>query len=116
MYPVSIQRDLYCLPNSPYSPSLRNEQRGGNAGLLKCGKGTTYEGGQRVPAIAYWPGRIKPGRTMELATTLDIFPTIAKLVGAKMPDVPIDGIDMAPILFTDNPKVCVLVTGKDENM
>lgn len=36
--------------------------RGGNAGPLKCGKGTTYEGGMREPAIAYWPGIIKPGQ------------------------------------------------------
>lgn len=35
--------------------------RGGNSGLLKCGKGTTYEGGMREPAIAYWPGFIQPG-------------------------------------------------------
>lgn len=34
---------------------------GGNAGALKCGKGTTYEGGMREPAIAFWPGIIKPG-------------------------------------------------------
>lgn len=35
--------------------------RGGNSGLLKCGKGTTYEGGMREPAIVYWPGVIEPG-------------------------------------------------------
>ena len=81
------------------------EYRGGNAGTLKCGKGTTYEGGQRVPGIAHWPGHIKPGRTMELASIMDLFPTIANLVGATMPSVAIDGIDMAPILFK-NAKVC----------
>lgn len=37
--------------------------RGGSSGLLKCGKGTTYEGGMREPAVAYWPGRIAPGET-----------------------------------------------------
>lgn len=37
--------------------------RGGSSGLLKCGKGTTYEGGMREPAVAYWPGRIAPGES-----------------------------------------------------
>ena len=40
---------------------------GGNQGLLKCGKGTTYEGGQRVPGIAWWPGRIQAGKTREVS-------------------------------------------------
>lgn len=41
---------------------------------------------------------------MQLAATLDVFPTVAKLVGAKLPDVTMDGFDMAPILF-ENGKV-----------
>ena len=72
-----------------------------------------------MPGIARWPGKITPGRThevmlltclvsalyfcvilcMQLAATLDVFPTVAKLVGAKLPDVTMDGFDMAPILF-----------------
>lgn len=43
-------------------PELMRQSRGGNSGLLKCGKGTTYEGGMREPAIAYWQGTIKPGQ------------------------------------------------------
>lgn len=81
------------------SPSLARKVRGGNAGLLKCGKGTTYEGGVRVPAIARWPGRIDPGRTIELAAQIDILPTIAKITGAVLPEVILDGVDMSPILF-----------------
>ena len=42
-------------------PELMRMSRGGNAGPLKCGKGTTYEGGMREPAIAFWPGVIAPG-------------------------------------------------------
>ncbi len=52
-------------------PSLIRQVRGGNAGLLKCGKGTTYEGGQREPAIARWPGRIKPGIKSQLGRNND---------------------------------------------
>lgn len=46
----------------PRSPETMRMARGGSSGLLKCGKGTTYEGGMRQPAVAYWPGRISPGK------------------------------------------------------
>lgn len=52
--------------NSLGRPALYQEILGGNAGLLRCGKGTTWEGGQRVPGIARWPGKITPGRTHEV--------------------------------------------------
>ena len=111
---------LYYILPFPPSPSLAREIRGGNAGLLRCGKGTTWEGGQRVPAIAYWPGKILPGKTVEvqwskkgpitvrghysfllfqLAATVDIFPTVMKVVGAPLPNVTMDGFDMSPIIF-----------------
>ena len=65
---------------SDNGPSLRNGARGGSAGLLKCGKGTTYEGGMRVPGIARWPGTIEPGRvTHAVASTLDLLPTLLDL-------------------------------------
>lgn len=82
-----------------FSPCLIFPFRQGSSGLLKCGKGTTYEGGQRVPGIAYWPGRIQPGVTREIASTLDLLPTIANITNAKLPSVPLDGVDMSPILF-----------------
>ncbi|XP_046890408.1 arylsulfatase A isoform X4 [Hypomesus transpacificus] len=79
-------------------PELMRMSRGGNSGSLKCGKGTTYEGGMREPAIAYWPGTIRAGVTHELASTLDILPTIAGFAGAKLPSVQLDGVDMTDIL------------------
>ncbi|XP_061677646.1 arylsulfatase A isoform X2 [Syngnathoides biaculeatus] len=79
-------------------PSLMRMSRGGSAGPLRCGKGTTYEGGTREPAIAFWPGTITPGVTHELASTLDILPTIARLAGARAPPVALDGFDMTDIL------------------
>uniref|UniRef100_A0A3Q2PXM1 Arylsulfatase A n=1 Tax=Fundulus heteroclitus TaxID=8078 RepID=A0A3Q2PXM1_FUNHE len=80
-------------------PELMRMSRGGNSGPLKCGKGTTYEGGMREPAIAFWPGVITPGVTHEMASTLDILPTIAQLAGAKLPPVILDGFDMTDLLF-----------------
>lgn len=79
-------------------PELMRMSRGGNAGALKCGKGTTYDGGMRMPAIAYWPGTITPGVTHELASTLDVLPTIAGFAGAQLPRVQLDGVDMSDIL------------------
>ncbi|XP_063053115.1 arylsulfatase A-like [Engraulis encrasicolus] len=84
-------------------PELMRRSRGGNAGLMKCGKGTTYEGGMREPAIAYWHSRISPGVTHELASSLDILPTFALLAGAPPPKVTLDGVDMCSILFQRGP-------------
>ncbi|RMB90302.1 hypothetical protein DUI87_33335 [Hirundo rustica rustica] len=69
------------------------------SGHLRCGKGTTYEGGMREPAVAYWPGRIQPGVTHELASTLDLLPTLSALAGAALPEVALDGFDLSPLLF-----------------
>ncbi|XP_018585957.2 arylsulfatase A-like isoform X1 [Scleropages formosus] len=98
-----IHKNTFVFFTSDNGPSLMRMSRGGNAGLLKCGKGTTYEGGVRVPAIAYWPGRIKPGVTHKMASTLDILPTITSLAGAKLPRVHLDGFDMSNILFRHGP-------------
>ncbi|XP_074759739.1 arylsulfatase A isoform X1 [Athene noctua] len=84
---------------SDNGPSTMRMARGGSSGLLKCGKGTTYEGGMREPAVAYWPGRVAPGVTHELASTLDILPTLAALAGAALPRVALDGYDLSPVLF-----------------
>ncbi|XP_027642764.1 arylsulfatase G isoform X3 [Falco peregrinus] len=71
-------------------------QRGGSSA-----KQTTWEGGHRVPALAYWPGRIPAKRTSQaLLSTLDIFPTLVALAGAALPpDRRFDGLDVSPVLF-----------------
>ncbi|XP_077196683.1 arylsulfatase A isoform X2 [Paroedura picta] len=84
---------------SDNGPETMRMSRGGSSGLLKCGKGTTYEGGVRVPAIAYWPARIAPGVTHELASTLDILPTVVALAGVPLPNVTLDGFNLSPVLF-----------------
>jgi arylsulfatase A-like enzyme len=85
---------------SDNGPWLIRKWNGGSAGLLRDGKGGTWEGGYRVPCIALWPGKIQPGITREMASGLDLFPMCLKLAGADIPkDRPIDGVDMTPILF-----------------
>lgn len=71
----------------------------GNAGPLREGKGTCWEGGIRVPFLARWPGKIPPTSTCsEVAGTIDLLPTVAKLIGAALPKHKIDGLDIWPLL------------------
>jgi len=86
---------------SDNGPWLTQDQHGGSAGLLREGKGSTWEGGMRVPALAWWPGRIRAGSvTHGLAANLDLLPTCLVLAGVPLPsDRVLDGLDMSPILF-----------------
>nr|XP_040132039.1 arylsulfatase A isoform X3 [Ictidomys tridecemlineatus] len=80
-------------------PETMRMSRGGCSGLLRCGKGTTFEGGVREPALAFWPGHIAPGVTHELASSLDLMPTLAALSGTSLPNVTLDGFDLSPVLL-----------------
>ena len=86
---------------SDNGPHIELCLEGGSASLLQGGKSMTYEGGIRMPAIAWWPGKIQPGRvTSQIASTMDIFVTAAKIAGVDLPtNVTIDGRDISPILF-----------------
>ncbi|HMJ74385.1 MAG TPA: sulfatase [Iamia sp.] len=74
---------------------------GGSNQPLRGTKGTTWEGGMRVPGIVRWPGRIAPGRvSAEVATAMDLYPTLAGLCGATRPDDrTIDGRDISALWF-----------------
>ncbi len=85
---------------SDNGPWLVMGDQGGSAGPFREGKGSTWEGGMRVPGIAWMPGRIRPGVTSELANAMDLFPTALRLAGGALPDsVAIDGVDLSPLLF-----------------
>lgn len=89
---------------SDNGPWLIMGDQGGSAGLLRDGKGSTWEGGMRVPGIAWMPSRIQPGVTHELASTMDLFATALALGGAPLPtDVALDSRDLAPLLFESKP-------------
>ena len=72
---------------------------------LRANKGTTWEGGQRVPCIVRWPGRIPAGIESDaLTTAMDLYPTIADWCGATTPtDRTIDGRDISAILLGQDP-------------
>ena len=72
----------------------------GSPGPFRDAKGTTYEGGTRVPAIAWWPGQVPAGRIIqEPANSMDLFATVLRAAGVDIPDDrPIDGNDLLPLL------------------
>lgn len=77
-----------------------NTGKGGSAGPLKGGKGSTLEGGVRVPFVARWPETIPAGTESDAAITgMDLLPTLTKLAGGEVPDDRvIDGKDIWPLL------------------
>ena len=85
---------------SDNGPWLSYGTRAGSAGPLREGKGTEFEGGIREPTLMWWPGRISAAsRCDELASTIDILPTVAALIGAELPAHKIDGKDIQPLMF-----------------
>jgi arylsulfatase A-like enzyme len=84
---------------SDNGPWLSFGDHGGSAYPLREGKGTAFEGGQRVPCIMQWPGTIEEGSTCaEPLMTIDVLPTIAALTGSPLPEKKIDGTSMLPLL------------------
>jgi len=66
---------------------------------LRGNKGSTWEGGMRVPTIAWWPGKVPANTaTDEITSMMDVLPTLAGLAGAKLPTNKIDGGDVWPVL------------------
>ena len=87
---------IFTTDNGPW---MSYGNHAGSAGPLREGKGTSFEGGVRVPCLMRWPGRIPSGVVChELAATIDIVPTIAGLVGGELPSHPIDGKDIWPLM------------------
>jgi len=92
---------LFTSDNGPWLPY---KQQGGSAGLLRGGKGGTFEGGMRVPAIFWRPGALAPGVVAEMGSTLDLFATACALAGAPLPaDRIMDSLDLAPALHGTGP-------------
>lgn len=87
--------------SSDNGPWLIFNEHGGTAGLLRGGKGSTWDGGMREPTLAWWPGKINAGVvSQELGCTMDIYTTSIKLAGGDVPsDRVVDGVDLRPVLF-----------------
>jgi len=94
-----IEQDTLLIFTSDNGPWLSYGNHAGSAGPLREGKGTCWEGGTREPCIMRWPGRIPRGKTSDaMLMTIDLLPTLAKLVGAGLPQRKIDGLDVWPLI------------------
>jgi len=97
-----LDKNTIVIFTSDNGPWLNFGNHAGNAGGFREGKGTSFEGGQRVPCIMRWKGTIQPGMVCnQLASTIDIFPTIAAITGAPLSTNKIDGVDLSLILKGD---------------
>jgi arylsulfatase A len=94
-----LEQDTLVMFASDNGPWLSYGPHGGSAGPLREGKGTSFDGGARVPFIARWPVKIPAGSVCrEPAMTIDLLPTLAKFAGAGQPTLPVDGKDIGPLL------------------
>ncbi len=102
---AGIEKNTFVFFTSDNGPWLIRGLAGGSAGLLRDGKGSTWEGGMRVPGIAWMPGKVPAGTVChELATSMDLLPTCATWAGAPLPaDRPLDGLDLTPLLTATGP-------------
>ena len=97
---LNIDKNTLVVFTSDNGPWLPFHTHGGSAGLLREGKGSTFEGGMREPTIFWWPGKIVPTVQMEMGTTMDLLPTFCSLAGAEAPtDRTLDGYDISPLLL-----------------
>ncbi|MEM7384614.1 MAG: sulfatase, partial [Verrucomicrobiota bacterium] len=88
---------VFTSDNGPWLPF---KTHGGSAGLLRDGKGSTWEGGMREPTIFWWPGNVVPKTQPEQGATLDLLPTFLHLAGGELPkDRVFDGRDLSPALL-----------------
>ncbi len=96
---LDLDENTLVVFTSDNGPWLSYGDHAGSAGPHREGKGTMWDGGCREPFLARWPGRIPAGKVQrEMASTIDVLPTFAKLAGAKLPEKPIDGKDVWPLL------------------
>ncbi|NJL19449.1 MAG: sulfatase-like hydrolase/transferase [Bdellovibrionaceae bacterium] len=100
MQKLGIENDTIIFFSSDNGPWLIQGKDGGSALPLFEGKMTHFEGGQRVPAIMRWPGRIPAGSVCsEVASTMDLLPTFASLSGAALPGtMPLDGKNITDLM------------------
>lgn len=106
---TGLDQNTYVIFTSDNGPWIWLAHHAGSAGPLRGLKGETWEGGMRVPCVMWAPGRIPAGTECDqLATTLDLLPTIASLTDSKLPEVrKIDGVDISSLLAdstTESPR------------
>ena len=96
---IGAERNTLVIFTSDNGPWLSYGTHSGRATPLREGKGTMFEGGYREPTVMWWKGKIPAGTQCDqLCSSIDLVPTIAKLIGAKLPPHQIDGKDILPLM------------------
>ncbi len=99
---LGLAENTLVIFTSDNGPWINFGAHAGNTAGLREAKGVSFEGGQRVPCIMQWPDVIPAGTvTGQLASTIDIFTTLATITGTSMPVHIIDGVNISPILHGD---------------
>lgn len=94
-----LDKNTLVIFTSDNGPWLNFGNHAGSSGGLREGKGTSFEGGHRVPCIMRWKGKVPAGVVAnQLASTIDILPTLAAFTGASLPEKAIDGVDLSELL------------------
>lgn len=101
---LKLEENTLVIFTSDNGPWLSYGDHAGTAGPLREGKGTSWEGGIRVPTLMWWPGRIPAGSDCdELVASIDLLPTVCGLVHQPLPDLPVDGLDISRQIFEAQP-------------
>jgi arylsulfatase len=96
---AGVEDRTWVIYTSDNGPWLSYGNHAGSAGPLREGKGSCWEGGTREPTLMRWPGKIPANTSCDsMMMTIDLFPTIAKLIGAESPQHKIDGMDVWPLI------------------
>lgn len=97
-----LDKNTLIIFTSDNGPWLNFGNHAGTTGGLREGKGSVWEGGERVPCIMRWPGVIPAGEICNrLASSIDILPTLAAITGAKLPEKKIDGVSILRLMLGD---------------
>ena len=117
---LKLDENTLLIVTSDNGPWLNYGNHAGSAGGLREGKGTSFEGGQRVPCLMTWKGKIPAGMIANnLSAGLDILPTIVEATGAKMPKRRIDGVSLLSVLSGNtmvNPRTTFLYYYRRNNL
>lgn len=101
---LRLEHETLVVFTSDNGPIPLFRERGGSAGPLRGGKGTTWEGGFRVPGIFWGPGRVRGGTVRGVGSQLDLLPTIAEFAGLELAaDRPLDGQSLVGTLTSTSP-------------
>lgn len=99
---LGLSENTWIIFTTDNGPWLQFKNHGGSADPLRAGKGTTFEGGQRVPCVMWAPGRIPAGTSTDaFTTTMDLLPTIAAIINTELPQRKIDGHDITTTFTSD---------------